>query len=305
LKHLADNHCRAHCSLHSEAPHPTALITCATFDTGQCSKDFRAQDLCVDGRGSWIDRDLIAGFLYARRREIAIGSQGVVKRLAADSRCCGWRGESFTATDRERAMIRSITNLLFFIIVLALPPGVAFADDQQDFQTLLRGEYRYSGTESCVDSPSGFSPAPFFLPLGATTKVDSSFTGLISFDGNGNAVATAKSMSAIVDPQSFPIFTISTANVTCNYTNVTVNPDRSFTMLQNSCAGKILSGNGAGVDIEIIGGVSHGFIGQFKQVLLAPGPGVEPIQQEMRFNGFFGAYRLCHSAATYMRASTQ
>jgi hypothetical protein len=125
-------------------------------------------------------------------------------------------------------------------------------------------------------------------------------SGLVNFDGNGIAVATLKAMGVIDNPLGFPVFTISASDFTCNFT-YTVNPDRSFTMEQSICTGDIVYGPGAEVTkIEITGGESEGFIGQFKQVLTTSK--VEPTEQVMTFNGFFGAKRLCTHTWTLVRA---
>jgi hypothetical protein len=206
--------------------------------------------------------------------------------------CCGWRGDFVTAEDEERAMIRSIRNLLFFAIVLALPSGVAFADGQHNSQRLLRGDYHLIGQESCVDTPTN--------PGGQPNHVYSSVTGLIKFDGDGKAVSTVKSMSAVDSALATPPFLTATSSLTCTYT-YTVNPDdRSFRMLQDECVGVVDSAED--LPVQITGGVTEGFIGQGGQTLISAT--VEP-EPQMTFFGsppFHAADRLCSYTGTYIRA---
>jgi len=193
-------------------------------------------------------------------------------------------------------MKRSTTNILFIAFVLALPSGVAFADGQHNSQRLLRGDYRFNGTESCVD---------YSLFDGQTNNVYSSITGLINFDGNGNGVSTIKSMSVIDSTFIPPPFTTSTASLTCKFKYI-VNPDdRSFRMQDGVCEG-VVDSLDPDLPIRITGGESEGFVGQFKQILLVTA--VEPGEQQTFF-GFgeppefvHAANRQCTYAGTYMRA---
>jgi hypothetical protein len=201
-------------------------------------------------------------------------------------------------------MKRSTTNILLFAILLTLLSGVAFADGGRDSNRLLRGDYRLHSTESCVGSANGFGPPPIFASIGNGDHTDSISNGLISFDGDGNAVATYKTMTVIDDRVNNPTnFWISAAHTTCDYT-YTVKPDRTFAMRRVICKGDIVAGPGAGLGLEITrGGESEGFIGLFRETLLETS--VEPIQEELTLffqgNPLQPVPRLCTRSTTYLR----
>ena len=221
-------------------------------------------------------------------------------------------------------MIRSIRYALLFAIVFAFPSAVAFANGQHNPQRLLRGDYRVAGAESCVESYSGFTPHPDWYPCRdpnlcfPNVQYESTSIGLINFDGDGKAHATWKVMTVFDDPNRPPLtlpppgtpfpfppppspnFYVGAAVSECDYT-YSVKEDRTFTMDQTACRVRITAGNAVGASIIINGGVSEGFIGQGRQMLVATT--VEPVLQFITaLDNSPLSERLCTTMSTFLRA---
>lgn len=196
-------------------------------------------------------------------------------------------------------MKNSMSSLSLVAIVLALPMGVALANGQGNLQALLRGDYHFVGSETCIVSSDGFSPHPYFAPLGPSSdRSENYITGVINFDGQGSAVATVAAMSINANPAvNLLNFSINTASLTCTY-QYNVNPDRSFTMVPE-CAGDIPIG-APGTLLKITGGLVRGSVGQHPQTLQAAT--VEPVVEYLTVNDVFTVPRLCSRVLTYQRA---
>lgn len=198
-------------------------------------------------------------------------------------------------------MRTSHISWLLVALVLALPPAAVIAAPQNGLPVLLRGDYHYVGTENCVDTPFDFSDDDYLIPQGPSVNAVSHVSGTISFDGKGNAVTSGTSMTVNDDPANNPIgFSIFSGNFNCSHEYV-MNPDGSFTMLQNEC--NVVGVKGApGIAINITGGMARGFIGQHNDTLQTAT--VEPTRQRMIFDGnpAFVITRLCSSTYTYQRA---
>ena len=196
-------------------------------------------------------------------------------------------------------MRKTIISWSLVVIVLALPSGLVLADGKGNLQALLRGDYDFVTIEECVASPEGFSEDDYLIPLGPSNNSASYVMGTMSFDGQGNAVSSSSVMAVNEDPLNNPLgFSIFSGHFECSYT-YTVNPDRSFTLVQNECTGVGVKG-APGLRLRITGGVGRGVIGQHIQTIQIAA--VEPALQYMTLDETFTIPRYCTYVQTSQRA---
>ena len=218
--------------------------------------------------------------------------------------------------------MRNITYAFLCMIILPLWPGISMAEKPETLQVLLKGDFRVLGYESCIDSISGFSGYPYWYPCSAfdpatgpaatcipPIQYESTSIGFASFDGKGNVRTTWESLTTVDNPNQFvpppgsgfpppTNFFISAGETECDYT-YTVNPDRTFTMQQGSCAGTITTG-AAGDQLLITGGEFVGFIARGGQTLVTAT--VEPSEVTITV-GQNTSTRVCSTTSTYYPVS--
>jgi hypothetical protein len=220
-------------------------------------------------------------------------------------------------------MTRNIGYAFLCAIALPLWPGVALAKEPANLQSLLKGDYRVTTQESCIQTPSGFSGPPYWFPCSdfdpetgpgpecvLPSEYEVAVTGVYSFDGKGNARSTFKSL-VIVDspyhyhegvgvPPPLPNFFLSGSEGECHYT-YHVKPDRTFTLALDHCTGTQKVGFETGLPLYVAGGApAEGFIAQGGQTLVTTT--VEPAEQTI-IVGDQEATRVCTFATHYYRVS--
>ncbi len=130
---------------------------------------------------------------------------------------------------------RSLSVAVLLVMPLLLASGSSAWDwDSSDLNLLLKGEYRTSFFESCVQTevPPGSAGTAFRT---VTTGGITTYNG----DGTGTFSALVLNMFSPNIPGAFQA--VSQSPTECDLT-YTVNPDRSFTQTLTNCSGTVLTG---------------------------------------------------------------
>jgi hypothetical protein len=193
----------------------------------------------------------------------------------------------------------------FALCLASLLAGSAMADDHPRNPSILKGTYRHMVSGSCATSDAvdasgaGFTPFPFLQAIGSGSTGPGGFTGVITYDGKGNATETLHGIGLSDGPYGAGTFPVLTYEETCDWTYV-VNRDFSF-IRKGICHGKTTSGQFVGSpytlsDIEWVGQIGIG-----GAVLITNS--VEPVEQKLS-NGFL-TKRICASQGTEVRIRQQ
>ena len=216
--------------------------------------------------------------------------------------------------------MRNIKYAFLCMIILPLWPGIAMAEKPEDLQMLLKGDYRAAGSESCIQSVSGFSGAPYWFPCSSfdpatgpgpdcvpPVEYEVTVIAEYSFDGKGNAHSKFKSFVVVDSPFHFHApdgspavgnFFLSGSDGECHYT-YTVKPDRTFTMALNHCTGTQVVGGETGLSLYVgpVAGI-QGFIAQGRQTMVTTT--VDPAVQTITV-GMDSSTRVCMTKTDYHR----
>lgn len=173
--------------------------------------------------------------------------------------------------------------------VLALMAGMAMAEDEPgNLNALLKGTYQLSSNVSCATSDLGFSPAPDLVSLGSGLTQAVSFTGVITYDGNGNARSTDHGI-VIPDGPVAPNYRPILFKEDCSWT-YKVRRDGSVSR-QGSC--KATDDSYTLSDIKYVGQISL----DDSELITNQ---VEPVEQTLSGNGF-SIKRICGGVGTEVR----
>jgi len=166
----------------------------------------------------------------------------------------------------------------------------------------LKGTYRHNTIISCAQAP-GFTPPPEFLPIEGGNSNNIYWTGLLTYDGKGNATATEGHGILILpgpylqDGTTIPAV-ITFGEETCTWP-YTVNRDGSFNHQEGVCTGLTTGGPPGvhGTTYSLTGAMFAGQVAVGGQVLIFNK--VEPVQQTLG-NGF-SVQRICGYIGTAVR----
>jgi len=151
----------------------------------------------------------------------------------------------------------------FAACLASLLAGPAMADDERgNPNALLKGTYRHMASGSCASAgAAGFSEFPFLRALAAGATGPGSFTGVITYDGNGHATETIRGIGLSNGPYDAGSSPVLTFEETCDWT-YSVNRDGSFSR-EGICHGTTTGGQFAGdpytlSDIKWVGQIAVG-----------------------------------------------
>jgi hypothetical protein len=191
----------------------------------------------------------------------------------------------------------------FAACLASLLAGTAMADDGSgNFNAFLKGKYQVNINQSCATSnpntPPGFV-GPVSLGPGETDP--SYFTGVITFDGNGNATQTDHGLFLSGVPFNAGASPVDTFQEECHYT-YKVARDGSFSH-EGSCTG---AGVGGG-PYKLSGDKWKGQIALGGLVLITNQVGTEVSTLESLAVPpiFTTQYRICGSVGTLVRIQPQ
>ena len=171
-----------------------------------------------------------------------------------------------------------------------LSAGSATAQNEIGNPAVLKGTYRHiaSGSGASVPTTSsselGFNPWPDLTARGGGSAGNHTyFTGVITYDGKGNATETIQGIIIFTGgfgPGSHPLLTF---EENCDWTYV-VNRDFSFSR-EGTCLGTTTGGQFAGSPYTLSGLKWVGQIGIGSAVLISYQ--VDPTRETTLSNGFF------------------
>lgn len=198
-------------------------------------------------------------------------------------------------------IFRILMSLLLLSGSIVLALAQEDVDDPGGQNSLLKGTYRTTNHISCVDSQEGFESPPSLKALGSGGTVIDTSSGVIVFDGQGNATEVVRGITIFPGPVSFGSFPSGTFEVTCRY-SYSVNTEKTFT-LNGSCNGTLPAGPAAGLTVDIPQVRVSGQISESGQGFTVSG--VEPVQQLLTLsqNGVevFRTWRLCGTSGIGIR----
>jgi hypothetical protein len=176
--------------------------------------------------------------------------------------------------------------------------GVAIADvDSAARNAFLKGTYRHSTTDTCVESNAGFTPRPALQANGFGIMGQDYSIGHIEYDGNGHATERSRGIFLFPGPFGPGSFMVVTFEANCSYTYA-VNPDFSFSQ-EGSCTGNLVDGPTAGETFAVSGLRIVGQIGVGGLLLLTNQ--IEPVEIALENSGGFRTRRLCGAAGIAVR----
>jgi hypothetical protein len=188
----------------------------------------------------------------------------------------------------------------FAACLLSLTAGTAMADDGSGhFNALLNGKYQFNINQSCatsiVDSPPGFNGV---VSIGPGESNPAYFTGVITFDGHGNATQTDHGIY-FIGPQlrtGGGTAPVGTFVETCQYT-YRVARDGSF-----SYGGSCTATDGS---YKLSNDTWKGQIALGGLVLLTNQVVTDVSTLEFPAGGPISQYRICGSVGTLVRIQPQ
>jgi hypothetical protein len=189
---------------------------------------------------------------------------------------------------------------VFAACLVSLLAGPAMADDGSGhFNAFLKGKYQFnkSCTTSNVEAPPGFNGVVSLGP-GQTDPVY--FTGVITYDGHGNATQTDHGIFLSGVPHGAPSSPVDTFQEECHYT-YKVARDGSFTQ-DGYC-----KGTGGGGSYKLSGDKWKGQIALGGSVLIMNqvGTDVSTLESLTVPPTFSTQYRICGSVNTSVRLQPQ
>jgi hypothetical protein len=187
----------------------------------------------------------------------------------------------------------------FAACLVSLVAGTAMADDGSgQFNAFLKGKYQFNINQSCTtsDVAPGFNGV-VSLGQGQTDPVY--FTGVITYDGHGNATQTDHGIFLSGVPHGAPSSPVDTFQEECHYT-YKVARDGSFTQ-DGYCTGT----GGAG-SYKLSGDKWKGQIALGGSVLIMNQVGTDVSTLEIpAVAPTFTQYRICGSVNTSVRIQPQ
>jgi hypothetical protein len=171
---------------------------------------------------------------------------------------------------------------------------------KHDSNDALKGTYRISINKSCADVPAGFTgltnppdPLNFIIQAnGVGSTPNLYFTGVQTYDGNGNVTTTERGMMISPGPYFQGAFAAAVFEETCTWTYM-VNPDGSFTQLLISCT----ANDGS---YTVTGGKTVGQIEGGGSVLNLSAA-IPPVLETIVFTAGGSSKRICGEVGTAVR----
>jgi hypothetical protein len=166
-------------------------------------------------------------------------------------------------------------KLLSVAVLAALGWGQVLADgipDPVKLNKKLHGRYAFQQTETCVNSPAGFGPAPGFAALGPTSGGTAATSNISIFNGDGTFTLEGDGLVIglkLPDPSVAVTNPATQSHYVCNGT-YQVNPDDTYTT-EYTCTGNVLTGVVPGLAFILTGGRSDGLIISKKEIQIKQG----------------------------------
>lgn len=196
-------------------------------------------------------------------------------------------------------MSTGIRLALLAVFCLGVASQSMAGDDQDREQTrALKGVYRGSTTDFCMESVGGFTANLLFQLNGFAAKYYESMLGTAVFAGDGTMTETVRGTTYFGQEALFPgNLGAGTFESTCRY-NVNVKANKSVVM-KGSCKGNALLGPAAGLGTAVDNVVAHGQVSEDGSILIFASP--EPVPQVLTLSSGYVAQRLCSGNSTYLR----
>lgn len=177
------------------------------------------------------------------------------------------------------------TGIGSFATVVLLSASAAMAQSRTD---QLKGDYAFIDSTVCVNSPAGFSPS--LTPIDGTSVITFSFTGVLTFNGNGTGSLSARG-DFLNNPGG-----ASAADSTADFT-YGVAADRTVTFDQGTTSSTFVAGPNVGHTVTVSSVptlVGHMSSDRKSIVLGSFDPGIEVVSPA-------GLQRICHRSRTAIR----
>ncbi len=161
---------------------------------------------------------------------------------------------------------RSLYVAVLLVMPVLLPSGsFAWDFDSPDPNLLLKGEYRTSLFESCVQTGGEFDEN-FQIEGGQFRTVTTK--GITTYNGDGTGTSSALVLNMFIPSPFISLGTVVSQSeiAECDLT-YTVNPDRSFTQELAICNGTILTGLNKDKQFTLSGIKLQGQIARRRQIL--------------------------------------
>jgi hypothetical protein len=187
---------------------------------------------------------------------------------------------------------------VFAACLVSLVAGTAMAANSNH---ALKGTYRISINKSCADVQAGFTgltdPPPnplnlFIQANGVGSTPNLYFTGVQTYDSNGNVTTTERGMLISPGPYYQGTFAAAVFEETCSWT-YTVHPDGSFTQLLNSCTAN--DGSYTVTGAKTVGQIDGG--GSVLNLSAA----IPPVVETIVFTAGGSSKRVCGEVGTAVR----
>lgn len=174
------------------------------------------------------------------------------------------------------------------ILLTAIPASA------QDRTKQLKGDYAFTGTAVCTNSPAGFSPD--LVPLGSNSQASFGTTGVVTFNGDGTGTLQGRTVTQPGSVQALDTVIPLTYSVTA---------DRTLTVVQGPSLNTFVAGTLAGQQNSSSG--VPPFVGHLssdrKSIVFGSfDPAVETITN---LSGPGQNQRICFRSFTGIRISTQ
>lgn len=184
------------------------------------------------------------------------------------------------------------------IVFFAGQMGSALADRSHDFNSQLKGKYRFTYNQTCTYSQSGFSTDP---PkgdvLGFASSGEDFIQGVMKFNGDGTMSLAEKGIyqnHGTSFPASFPITTY--ADVCSG--KYQVNADLSFSY-ELDCTTTFITGFFTGQTVSVSGIKVEGQLDRWRESFIASG--VSDTVQIQHFSDGHTNPRICASQASAIK----
>jgi len=192
--------------------------------------------------------------------------------------------------------IQRLFSYAFAVCLVSLLAGTAMANDGSgQFNALLKGKYQFNIIQSCTtsDTAPGFNG---LVSLGQGQTDPASFTGVITYDGKGNATQTDHGIFLSGVPHGAGSSPVDTFQEECLYTYA-VARDGSFSQ-EGSCTGV-----GGGGPYKLSGDKWKGQIAHGGLILTMNqvGTDVSTLEIPPPPTTSFTQYRICGSVGTSVR----
>ncbi len=195
-------------------------------------------------------------------------------------------------------MWRSIRAGLFAVCCIGVMSHSSAGDDR-DQNRPLKGVFRGSVTNTCLESQGGFTPNLTFQLNGFAGKYTDILVTTAVFPGDGTVTDSSRGTTYFQGDPYFPeALGAGTFVGTCQYT-LNMHPNKSFT-LKGSCRSLLPLGPAAGQEAIVDGIVVHGQVSEDNNMFITGSP--EPNAQTLTLvpSGYV-AQRLCGGLGTFIR----